>query len=155
MARYVILAIEDNQVADALIGAIGRGGGHVLITTPTPLGDEGKQTFQIGPLKGVFVRGLYMKPTQFCACADKSGGYTRGKKYGLWVHSKCLKPTRAWALGDHWYASMGKNLLPPSELAPEWRGDGVAHHRWDPVTKQHVHVETGVPWDGSKSNAVS
>lgn len=157
MARYVILAFDDNKEADAFIAAVERanetGNNHVFYTTPhSTLPNE----YGMTGLVKAFVRGVYMRPTQFCSCADKTkGGYTRGKKWGIWVHSTCGLPTKAWATGDHWYAAMGRNLLPPSPQAPEWRGDGVAHHRFDPVTKQYVHVETGEPWDGKRSNAIS
>lgn len=144
MARYVVVSFEDNKEADAFIAAIEHPGFIIMGQAVDPTSSEA--TFQALSEK-VFVRGLYMQPTQFCECAEV-GPWTRGSKYGLWVHTVCKKPSKKWARGDHWFASLGKNLLPVSEEAPEWRGEGVSGHRFDAETKQWINVETGVPWGG-------
>jgi hypothetical protein len=54
------------------------------------------------PPQGAVVIGHYFAPTQFCECDDLAtkDGYVvlsqfpRGKKYGLYIHNKCLKPRR-------------------------------------------------------------
>jgi len=152
MARYVILSFEDNNEAELFIAAVERNQaghhGHVLMAVPHPTLED--QFGVHGLSENVFVRGLYMKPTTFCTCApsQRVDGYTRGKKFGLWVHAGCGKPARAWAEGNAWYAAIGKNLLPVSPQAPEWRGEGVQGHKWDEEKKQWISVTTGEPWTG-------
>jgi len=151
MARYVILSFDDNSEADAFVAAVEQRLG--VIFGKTPADKIGEVVFEPLNLERVFVRGLYMKPTIFCTC-NKEGkwgrndSWKRGTKFGLWVHNVCGKPSQAWAKGDHWYASLGKNLLPVSTQAPEWRGEGVSGHRFDQETKQWINVETGKVWDG-------
>jgi hypothetical protein len=156
MARYVLLAFDSNAEADAFIAAVDRNTrerGQIFYTVPV----AGQDEMKIHTLPDtVDVRGLYMRPTQFCDCeasvmSAKDSAFTRGKKFGMWVHNKCGKPTKAWATGDHWFGAIGRNLLPVSATAPEWRGEGVAHHRWDPARQLYVHVETGKPWTGERS----
>lgn len=114
MAKYVLLAFDDDKEADKFIEQTQRahgiyddeGGGHMSYACD--------------------VRGVYRKPTKFCDCkTTKHRGFTRGKKYGWWVCSQCGKPTVGWGRGDHWFLALGKNLLPVDNRAPEYRGDGV------------------------------
>lgn len=62
------------------------------------------------------VTAVYKKPTKFCECntGKSTRSWTRGAKWGWWVHAACGKPTKRWATGDIWHFSMGYNLLPPS-----------------------------------------
>jgi hypothetical protein len=68
MARYVLIAVDDNDQVDSIQGYL----------------DEN------------FVRaevvGVFFKPTQFCECSSVRGT-SRGKKYGANVHT-CGKPIR-------------------------------------------------------------
>lgn len=146
MARYVLLAFDNNKEADEFINAVGIEGGIFFVGADTHFKN-------INPEK-TFVRGLWARPTQFCECGGSGKmrqGYARGAKFGWWVHNACGKPTKGWANGDHYYPALGKNLLPVSKEAPEWRGEGVANHRFDETTKQYIHVETGEVWDPQKS----
>jgi hypothetical protein len=72
------------------------------------------------------VRGVWKKPTIFCTCvsSDRKVGFTRGRKYGWWVHACCGKPSKLWAQGNAWCTALGVNLLPQSEIAPEYRPPG-------------------------------
>jgi hypothetical protein len=72
------------------------------------------------------VRGVWKKPTIFCTCvsSDRKVGFTRGRKYGWWVHAGCGKPSKLWAQGNAWCTALGVNLLPQSEIAPEYRPPG-------------------------------
>jgi hypothetical protein len=79
------------------------------------------------------VRGVWRKPTKFCegaGCTSGKGrpGFTRGRKYGWMVCANCKKPTRGWVNGDHWFSSLGVNLLPISDETPDWRGPGHVTH---------------------------
>lgn len=98
-----------------------------FVETVMETGVVGATAYEDGTWKhfAPLVRAIFKKPTKFCDCkVDKRGrGFTRGKKYGWWVHS-CGKPTAAWGRGEHWYRSLGRNLLPVSAFAPEYRGDG-------------------------------
>jgi hypothetical protein len=79
------------------------------------------------------VRGVWKKPTIFCTCdsGDRKVGFTRGKKYGWWVHAKCGKPSKLWGQGNAWHPALGRNLLPQSELAPEYRSpENTQDPRW-------------------------
>jgi hypothetical protein len=79
------------------------------------------------------IRGVWKKPTIFCTCdsTERKVGFTRGKKYGWWVHAKCGKPSQLWAAGNAWHSSLGRNLLPQSELAPEYRSpENKQDPRW-------------------------
>lgn len=151
MAKYILLSFEDDADADAFVNAMepGHDGGALLGDKPRVifLRDE-IQDGQIygGFEKEVFVRGVYKRPTKYCDCTySRNGkdGFTRGKKYGWWVHSRCGKPKKGWAEGDLWYHSLGKNLLPVTPKAPEWRGEGVRGHTWDAKRKVWIDVQTG------------
>jgi hypothetical protein len=105
VAKYVLLQFDDDKDADAFVGETQQEG--LLVGTRWPR---------------VLVRAVYKKPTQFCKCTSEKPGYSRGKKFGWWVHAACGKPREAWARGDHWYDALGNNLLPLSDEAPEYRG---------------------------------
>lgn len=151
MARYVLLAVSDDHLADELVEAVGRQGSFFF------LGKDGHFRTANVPddpnSASVFVRGMYQKPTKFCECTGVDKSFTRSKKYSWWVHSACGKPTELWARGEHFFYSLGTNLLPVSTNAPEWRGQGVHGHNWNPDTKQWEHHETGEPWDPMKKLA--
>lgn len=66
MARYVLVAFEDNNDADNFIRGT----------------DSGAESME--------VVGVFFKPTQFCECPQGSST-SRGKKFGANVHS-CGKP---------------------------------------------------------------
>lgn len=148
MARYVLLSFDSNNEADEFINAVSVEGGIFFM---------GKDTHfkHIDPEK-TFVRGLWAKPTQFCECSGsgaKREGYARGQKFGWWVHNACGKPTKGWARGDHYYPALGKNMLPVTPQAPEWRGEGIVNHRFDPTTKKYYHIETGKEHNAEESLA--
>lgn len=75
MARLIILHVDDNADADAILAT---------------------------PPQGSRVIGHYFAPTQFCECDDlkvKDGyvvlsQFPRGAKWGLYIHNKagCMKP---------------------------------------------------------------
>jgi hypothetical protein len=113
MAKYVLLTFEDDAAADAFVNKVTE---TESVTT---------SAYHESELKA-FIRGVWKKPTKFCSCigAMKERGFTRGRKYGWWVCTKCGKPTVGWARGDHWFLSLGRNLLPVQEGASEYRGDG-------------------------------
>lgn len=149
MARYVLVAFDKDSDADEFVAAVERPGGFFF------LGRDGHfRTTNIpdDPTQGqTFVRGMWQKPTKFCECQPsgkkQERGYTRSKKYAWWVHADCGKPTALWARGEHFFYSLGKNLLPVSANAPEWRGEGVHGHNWDPVKKVWIHHLTGEEWN--------
>jgi hypothetical protein len=111
MSVYVLLAFEsDEQAHDMIKSMIDVGG---IMTDTSVYYPE--------------VKAVFKKPTKFCECGVGGGkmgfSFVRGRKYGWWVHSGCGKPTKAWADGEHWYASLGTNLL-PVEIAGEYRPQG-------------------------------
>lgn len=147
MARYVLVAFDDDKVANEFVQAVERPGGFFFLGT-----DGHFRTVNVSDEPGkAFVRGVWQKPTKFCDCQPsgrkQERGYTRGKKYSWWVHKDCGKPTSLWASGEHFFYSLGRNLLPVSSNAPEWRGEGIHGHNWDEETKQWIHHETGEPWN--------
>src|SRR3954469_2637252 len=106
MARFVLLQFDDDQEAEDFVKE-----GALRYTTKW--GDPSDTV----PFD-YKVWGVYQKPTRFCDC-DGSGkktmiGFTRGKKYGWWIHAKCMKPTAKWASGRQWFTVLGANLLPRS-----------------------------------------
>lgn len=117
MAKYVLLAFDDDAEADKFVEHHGEG-----IMLSAPMEEPGLYTY----LKPT-VRAVFKKPTQFCSCTGEKS-FTRGQKYGWWVHAKCKKPMEGWAAGDIWYTALGTNLLPISEAAPENRGPGHKQH---------------------------
>lgn len=146
MARYVVLSFQNDSDADEFVNAFNSQGGVFFV---------GSDTHFKNVREGDHVRGMYQRPTKFCDCAgagklEKRTGYSQGKKFGWWVHTGCGKPARAWTNGDHFHAALGKNLLPVSAEAPEWRGSGIPGHVWNEETKQWEHVETGKPWNAKE-----
>lgn len=96
MARYVLLSFDDNGEAERFVAAF-RGGSVFFSHT----NDDGTGVYGYNDSTKSKVHALYMKPTQFCTCATegkwkRTEGFSKGRKYGLWVHT-CGKPSRlAW-----------------------------------------------------------
>jgi len=89
MAKYVLIAFDNNDEAEAFIGTI--------VTA--------------GQAPSIEILGVYQKPTLFCECAPEAGDEdrsVRGAKYGLWVHKPCGKPHKG-----SWQSPM--NLLRTDE----------------------------------------
>jgi hypothetical protein len=113
MAKYVLLQFDHDEEADEFCQRF------------TEDVEERAKYQRVGIY--AYVRGVFKKPTKFCECIGdmKKRAFTRGRKYGWWVCTKCGKPTPAWARGDHWFLALGRNLLPVDDSASEYRGDGV------------------------------
>jgi hypothetical protein len=109
MARYVMLAFEDNDEAEAFVKAFQetRTDQRTEENHPTehlarlfigiPADTTSGFTFRSFSGKGEVV-GMFMKPTLFCTCKAEGlwkskDGFSQGQKYGLWVH-KCGKPVQ-------------------------------------------------------------
>lgn len=120
MAKYVLLTFDEDDAADQFVEAAQKHDLRRLV------GDYIEEAEWVD----CTVRAVYKKPTKFCTGTDKpecrghKKGFTRGTKYGWWVCAACGKPTQAWGDGEHWYATHGKNLLPKTVEAPEYRGGG-------------------------------
>jgi len=89
MAKYVILHFEDDDAADQYVRMLQQGSVFIW-----------ERTVVEGRTVEAEVRAVYKAPTKFCPHAS-SGPYTRGRKYGWWVHAKpdCMKPTPGWVRG--------------------------------------------------------
>lgn len=143
MARYVLLAFDSNDEADQFINATTIKGG-VFFT------DKEGHFHNTEPDK-VKVRGLWAKPTKMCECPNTVlRSFVRGKTYGWYSCAKCKGTHPGWARGEHLYQSFGKNMLPVSADAPEWRGEGIANHTWNEGSREWIHVITGEPFDAKK-----
>lgn len=121
MARYVVLAFDNDDEADAFVSVCNETGIVGVFAH-----EMGRHVRHFAPI----VRAVFQKPTKFCDCMStgkntKARGFTRGKKYGWWVCSICKKPTIGWAEGHEWFRTLGRNLLPKTPEAPEYRGDGT------------------------------
>lgn len=67
MARYLLVAIDDNDKAESLL-----------------------KKFDSWP--GFEIVGLFGKPTSFCDCENYEGTSRRGKKFGYYTHAGCGRP---------------------------------------------------------------
>lgn len=89
MARYIVLEVDDDKVAEALVK-------------------------KLAPLvsKGVRLAGLFARPTRWCKCPHPSGYHAnqvaQGSKYGWWVCLTCKRPR----MGSH----NTRNLVDMAEL---------------------------------------
>ena len=87
MTRYVLVEVDNNDSADALVTKLGK-------------------------VRGMRVAGLFGVPTKYCDC-PKDDGYhqgrdiVRGAKLGWWVHYKCRRARR----GTHQL----ENLIAPDQ----------------------------------------
>jgi len=121
MAKYVLVAFDDDKDADKFVEFV-----HNVSSVIIGFAGDKEEL-------DAAVRGVWKKPTKFCECTGGRAGFTRGRKYGWWVCATCKRPTEGWANGDHWQLSLGVNLLPISEAAPEYRGPGhVTHEGYEP-----------------------
>lgn len=89
MAKYVLVAFDNDEDADAFAEMVPKSGG--------PLDHDNSGT-------RMFVRGIFKKPTQYCKCNPQSDKSVRGAKWGWWVCAKCAKPKQ-----KHWQSP--RNLL--------------------------------------------
>jgi hypothetical protein len=122
MAKYILLSFDDNEKAEGFITACQETGITAQVRHEPENPEHGSALLweHFTP----DVRAVYQMPTKFCTCLGGKKTFTRGKKYGWWVHADCGKPTQAWATGSHWFQALGRNLLPKTPQAPEYRGDG-------------------------------
>jgi len=119
MAVYVLLQFDHDDAAKVAVKDIleHKGTTQVIRT-------DKEETIQTALCT---VWGIFQKPTKFCTCEGgkkTASGFTKGKKYGWWICSKCMKPTALWASGRQWFSVLGTNLLPrslrpyPDEMSP-------------------------------------
>lgn len=134
MPRYVLVEFDDNAAAKKFVERVN--------------GRYGMPTEQ----RSFRVRAVWALPTKFCECTRSSGkmwAMTRGLKSGWWLHSDCGRPGRRWAAGDHWWDSLGRNLLPGNtDYIP--RGWGLPNVVKDDGTNGTAHIDptwTGEPPD--------
>lgn len=144
MAKYVLIAFDNDNEADQFVAAFGVRGSVFY--------QDLEGHFQnVEPDKD-FVRGLWKKPTLMCECpSGPKRNYVRSKQRGWYICTDCKKTHRDWAEGQHFYQSLGVNELPVSERAPEWRGQGKARHRFDEGIQNWVHVVTGQPFNAQRA----
>lgn len=114
MAVHVLLSFEDDDLAHRFVEKV-------------------NGAFEYIPeRRSRQVLGFWKAPRKFCECKDlyeknlenlnRKGrpkkfmrGWSRGKKYGWWVCSKCHKPSKYWEPGLARYDDvLGTNLLPGS-----------------------------------------
>lgn len=101
MARYVLVEFDDNAAAQRFVEKVN---GEYAAVDP-----------QYNTRR---VRAVWGKPTRFCDCDSGTKGanpYRRGEKSGWWLHAQCGRPSRFWALGNHWFSALGRNLLPGND----------------------------------------
>lgn len=67
MARYMLVAIDDNEKAESL-----------------------RQKFNSWP--GFQVVGMFYKATKFCECGVDDGLSPREQRFGMRLHTKCRRP---------------------------------------------------------------
>lgn len=97
MPRRVLVEFDDNDAAKKFVERV-----NGVYGQPT-----NDRDFRI--------TAVWAVPTKFCECEggrDKMFPFSRGVKSGWWLHVDCGRPTRRWAIGNHWFASIGRNLLP-------------------------------------------
>lgn len=119
MARYIVLEVSDNKVAETLLEAFNQ------------------KTKHGWPARVV---GLFVKPGRTCVCVnwhtanyreDKarhswSGGVERGEKFGWWVCTNCNKPRKAGhTLVNQLLPSQVFSELNPLDPSWEFTVDGL------------------------------
>jgi hypothetical protein len=123
MVMAVLIEFADDAKAKAFVEKV-NGGYHAIE-------DDGPDV-ENGVRPPRFVVGIWKIPTKFCTCASegvrmKIQGYTRGKKFGWWVHNICGKPSQFWVkardVGLLW-DGLGKNLLPGAPKVESPNGSG-------------------------------
>lgn len=128
MARYVLLAIEDDKAATALVKQIQRWGVIAVNIPAVKLETTDEIVESVDIDVSATVRGVWARPTKFCECQGGQRSFSRGTKLGWWVHAACGKPSKLWADGHDWYRSLGTNLMPISDECPDWRGPNHKKH---------------------------
>jgi len=144
MARYILLQVEDNAEASALVKQIMK---YKMVEVATEVTEKDIETgvSPFGSSAGeevvkevpVFVRAVW-NVYDYCTCETKKA-WSQGKTSGLWVCTICKKPSKACVEGDAWHAQFGRNLLPISAERPEWRG---------PSHKKHPGYDPGASHQG-------
>lgn len=102
----VLVEFDDDAKAQRFVAKV-NGGYHAV-----DCDEDG--SYKASPIRAV---GVWKVPTKFCKCSDagqkmKISGYSRGPKYGWWIHT-CGRPSRFWRDARYrlWDA-MGRNILP-------------------------------------------
>lgn len=105
MAMAVLVEFDDDKKAKAFVEKVN--------------GSYGLPSIQ-AHARGRKAVGVWKLPTKWCECFETGvkrdiSGYSRGPKYGWWVHS-CGRPSKFWSKARYrlWEA-LGKNLLPGAQ----------------------------------------
>ena len=124
MARTILITFADNEEADKLIAE------HIALRTQpssVPIEADAEQFLGGLLLEGV-IEAVVAKPTKACHCRAGFGkmtsrgsyGWTQTRRFGWWVHAKCMKPSQG--VVNKFIANMlngNRNLLveflPPEE----------------------------------------
>lgn len=109
MARLVVVRFTDNEEAERF--AEENRDTVWIIDGLDPDNPKKKQGWA-----KVRVLGLFAWPTSYCICSgtfrgkNRIKGWSRGKKYGWWVH-RCGRPSKLWGSSIHAVIADGINLL--------------------------------------------
>ena len=118
MARYVVLEFEDNTEADAFVEAFKNR--LVYHAVPETTLEDRANYRMVTNEKAASVVGYFMRPMIPCTCPPSAKGrqigYSRGTKYGLWVHASCGKPNRLQLEAWGRFLGLGRNLLSDDPL---------------------------------------
>jgi hypothetical protein len=70
MAKYVLIAFDDDSTADSFANSLK------------------------SPDTTVHLVSVHKRPTQFCECPNPPDRSVRGEKWGWWVHRDCGRPKK-------------------------------------------------------------
>lgn len=106
MARWVLLAFEDDAVAKSFVALVQKG-----------VEDWHGESMEDAASAGVLavssstVDGVFGKPTKFCDCSNKKSGWRRGQKHGWWIHANCGRPSKPYGTSISAVIGSAINLL--------------------------------------------
>lgn len=107
MARFVVLSFESDDAAEAFCEDQKGTVKFKYLDDP----EDPKSNVNEGFFKIV---ALTIKPTMFCTCKSvgkRTSSYAKGKKWGLWIHAGCGKPSLRWGSSYKAVLSSAKNIL--------------------------------------------
>lgn len=108
MARYLLIEVDDNEMAGDLVAAIQDNPQGVFFYKKKDSLPDDKESYQVVELEGARVRALFGKPVNFCECppSDRS---LRGQKFGWYVCADCGKAKKG-------ACQHPRNLLDPIDM---------------------------------------
>ncbi len=96
MARLILLAVKDNEVAEQFVKDLW----HLQEIRHTDVSVDSREFMELGVLVAAYtnVEWMIARPMNHCRCTghgkNRQWGWTKTRRFGWWVHANCNRVSR-------------------------------------------------------------